>query len=644
MTTGAQSNTLVKDPAENRTTHLEASLLRVRLVLGLVTLVVYIIIFALFYPYVGPGIAAFSPAPVGIIGWLFGFRAGLLASLLFLPLHTLLLNLLGMHGLAVAVQGPGGVGHVALVLIGMGIGRMHDLSEQIRQELAERRQAEAALRESEARNRALVQAIPDLMFLQDKDGICLDYHARDPKLLIMSPEEFLGKDLRQVLPPELGEPFSVLFDKALATDQVQFLEYPLIIRGQSYFFEARIVSYQGNKVLTIVRDVTNRKQTEEALRRSQKTESLGVLAGGVAHDFNNLLVAMLGQTSLALAKLPPEHMAREHVVKAMKAAERAADLTRQLLAYSGRSQFQSQPVHLNALIEENLHLFTVAVPKHISLRSELAQALPAVEGDAGQMQQVVMNLILNASEAIGDRPGTVRVATGVREVTAGDGHLWRYTGQPLEPGRYVTLEVCDDGQGMSQETIARIFDPFFTTKSAGHGLGLAAALGIVRSHRGGLRVESQEGQGATFTLLFPASDLEPAAASPVETSPAGGAQRGLILVIDDEEPVREAVSDILELEGWQVLAAPDGPAGIALYQEKQEAVRLVLLDLSMPGMSGEEALREVRRLDPAVPVILSSGYSEAEVIGGLAGQEGVGFLQKPYQAARLLQEVTKRLG
>ncbi len=389
------------------------------------------------------------------------------------------------------------------------------------------------------------------------------------------------------------------------------------------------------RLLGTLIDISERKRTEEALRLAKKTESLGVLAGGVAHDFNNLLVAMLGQTALALAKLPPESTAREPIEKAVSAAQRAADLTRQLLAYSGRGHFAVQPLRLNALIEENLRLLEVAVPKHVRLATELAAELPLIRADAGQMQQVLMNLIINAAEAIGSRPGTVTVRTCVNDVTPTCRHVWHQAGEPLPEGRYVVLQVSDDGCGMDGDTLACIFDPFFTTKFTGRGLGLAAVLGIVSGHHGGLRVESAPGAGTTFRLAFPAMAQEEA--RPVRTTvapPAATPARptaGLILLIDDEEPVREAVTDFLEMEGVRLLAAPDGTTGLALYREHQAEIRLVLLDLSMPGMSGEETFRQLRALDPHVPIILSSGYDESEVSERFAGKALTGFLQKPYR-------------
>ena len=385
------------------------------------------------------------------------------------------------------------------------------------------------------------------------------------------------------------------------------------------------------------------KRVEEALRQAQKLESLGLLAGGIAHDFNNLLVAILGQTSLALELLPAESPARTHVEKAVNAARSATDLTRQLLAYCGRGQFRVVPINLNTLIQDNLHLLKVALPQNVWLRSRLTEPLPFIDGDVGQLQQVVMNLIINAAEAIGANPGVVLVTSSTFYVTPTDDRLWQYTGAALAPGPYVTLAVQDNGSGMDAATMSRAFDLFFTTKLAGRGLGLTAVLGIVRGHKGGLRVDSEVGKGTTFTLFFPISAAQTTQPTRSETVRATGITHGLVLVIDDEALVREAVTDILEAEGLMVLAAADGESGLAVYRARQRDIRLVLLDLSMPGLSGVDTFHALRQLNPAVSVILSSGYHQDEATHPFVGQGLTGFLQKPYDVEALVQAIRRHL-
>ena len=376
-------------------------------------------------------------------------------------------------------------------------------------------------------------------------------------------------------------------------------------------------------------------EREIAERKTQKMESLGVLAGGIAHDFNNLLVGILGQASLALFKLDAEAPAREHVKKAVASAERASELTRQMLAYSGRGHFDLQRVDLNALIREDEELLAAAVPDNVQLEIQLADTLPTIEADPGQLQQTMIDLLLNAAEATGDTGGRVLLETAVRELHGETANYTQHTGQPLAPGRYISLSVEDDGPGMSPQTVSRIFDPFFTTKEEGRGLSLAAVLGIVRGHKGGLAVWSRPGEGTRFEALFPAAPIEATAAH----DDVGVASEGAVLIIDDEKPVREAVKDILSVEGIPVLAAENGASGLSVYRKHGDEIELVLLDLSMPGMSGKETLRELHQVDPDARVLLTSGYSKDEVWQRFDGCRPAGFLQKPYSIDTFLETI-----
>ena len=527
------------------------------------------------------------------------------------------------------------------------------LYQQAQQEIAERRRAEEALRASEERFRALIENSSDMITLLNSEGTTVYASPSITRVLGYTPDEYVGRDVFDVLHPDDRDSVMAEFvDIQGRAGRAFRAQYRFRHRDGSW----RWIEGVGSNMLAepsvraIVmnaRDVTERIEAEASLRQAQKMESLGILAGGVAHDFNNLLVALLGQTSLALAQLPLESPARTHVEKAVRAAERAADLTRQMLAYSGRGQFEMRFINLNTLIRENLHLFEVAVPKNVQLGSDLAEALPLIEADVGQMQQVVMNLIINAAEAIGERPGAVVVSTAAIQVSAGDDRLWRFTGESPTPGHYVVLEVRDNGSGMDAETLSKIFDQFFTTKFTGRGLGLAAVLGIVRGHRGGLHVTSEPGQGTAFRLAFPALDRPEGGRMENEDKTTPGAftphSSPFILVIDDEEPVREAVTDILEMEGLQVLSAASGAAGVDLYRERRAEVRLVLLDLSMPGMNGEQAFHELRRIDPSAQVILSSGYSQLEATQRFVGLGLAGFIQKPYDAATLVEAIRRHL-
>jgi signal transduction histidine kinase/ABC-type amino acid transport substrate-binding protein/ActR/RegA family two-component response regulator len=381
---------------------------------------------------------------------------------------------------------------------------------------------------------------------------------------------------------------------------------------------------------------------ERQMQHAQKLESLGVLAGGIAHDFNNLLTAMLGHMNVAQVKLAPESPALPHLDSLEQIIHRAADLTRQMLAYSGKGRFVVRPYNLNHVVEEVTHLLEVAIPKKIALRFQLAPVLPLVEADAAQIQQVIMNLVTNAADAIGDAEGTIRLTTGSLQVDRA--YLDQvFHGQDLAPGAYVTLEVSDTGCGMTPDIQARIFEPFFTTKRSGRGLGLSATVGILQGHRAGLRIYSEAGHGTTFKLLFPASEV-PAEATPAPAAVAAPAGKVKVLLVDDEEMIREAAAAALVSLGFTVLTAGNGFEALEVLAHRGGEVDVVLMDLTMPQMDGREAFQEIRRILPQLPVILSSGYSEQESIQDFMGRGLSGFLQKPYTLRTLEQTVLGAVG
>jgi PAS domain S-box-containing protein len=389
-------------------------------------------------------------------------------------------------------------------------------------------------------------------------------------------------------------------------------------------------------------DITGRKRAEARLREAQKLESLGLLAGGVAHDFNNLLVGVIGNASLAQEMLPPDHPAAELLDGVIKTGQQAAHLTRQMLAYSGKGKFLVEALNLSALIPEMAGLVRPSISKKIALHLDLEEDLPSVEADRGQLQQVFMNLALNAAEAIGSHEGLITVRTGVQDVDDRYTRL-RPEAAALATGKYVCLEVRDTGSGMDDATRARIFDPFFSTKFTGRGLGLAAVAGILRGHKGAILVSSAPGQGSCFTVLFPAA-ARAAEERPAAAGMAAVRGSGVVLVVDDEKLVREMVKKALERYGYTVLLADGGLAAIDLLKRHPADVALVVLDLSMPRMSGEEALPELRKIRPEVKVLVSSGYSESETMTMFKGQRVSGFIQKPYTGAGLAEKVKACLG
>ena len=524
-------------------------------------------------------------------------------------------------------------------------------------DITDRLLAEQELRASEERFRNLVETVPVGIWVWDGTDVVM-VNAALERLLGYSREqltarEFLGThmhpDDRAVIRERgrrrmAGEPVDPPHIEVRITSA----------EGKTLTFElwAAIVEIDGKRVwFNSVIDLTDRRaaeaerlRIEQQIQQTQKLESLGILAGGIAHDFNNLLVAILGNAGLALMELPPESPARQTVQAIETAAQRAADLTRQMLAYSGKGKFVIEPLNLSRIVEEMAHLLEVSVSKRAVLKYHFAPDVPAIEGDATQVRQVIMNLITNASDAIGARSGVISISTGMQY--ADRAYLAEsYLDSDLPEGDYVYIEVADSGEGMDDETRARIFDPFFTTKFTGRGLGLAAVLGIVRGHHAAIKVYSEPGRGTTFKVLFPAASSGSVPA-PVpgasEPAPSDGRQRGTMLVVDDDETVRTVTRRILERAGFDVLLAADGIAALDIYRANPGIV-LVLLDMTMPRMDGEECFRELRHLDPLVRVVLTSGYNEQDATTRFVGKGLAGFIQKPYRPADLIERINALL-
>ena len=368
------------------------------------------------------------------------------------------------------------------------------------------------------------------------------------------------------------------------------------------------------------------------------------MAGGIAHDFNNLLVSILGNADLALMEMSALSPARKSTEEIKKAAIRASELTNQMLAYSGKGRFIIKAINLNELVEEMAHLLEVSLSKKTVLKYDFADNLPAVEADPAQLRQVVMNLITNAADAIGDKSGVITVSTGVME--ADEAYLTTtYLDEALPPGYYTYLEVSDTGCGMDEDIRVKLFDPFFTTKFAGRGLGLAAVLGIIRGHQGAIKVYSEPGRGTAVKVLLPCSNvpIEPEKELGIEVLDDWKAS-GTVLFIDDEETVRNVTKIMLEKCGLDVITAEDGRKGIEAYSENADKIDLVLLDMTMPHMDGEETFRELRKIHKDVRVILCSGYSEQDATTRFAGKGLADFVQKPFRIEILLEKIRGALG
>jgi len=381
-----------------------------------------------------------------------------------------------------------------------------------------------------------------------------------------------------------------------------------------------------------------RRNLEAQMMQAQKLESLGILAGGIAHDFNNLLMGVLGHADLALLELPPTAAVRSNISEIEKAARQAAELCKQMLAYSGKGRFVTELLDLKSVVEEISHLLKVSISRQAVLKFSFAPYLPAFQGDPSQIRQVVMNLIINASEALDGRSGVISIVTGA--MTCDREYLTDvYLSSNLEEGVYIFLEVSDSGSGMDAETRARIFDPFFTTKFTGRGLGLAAVLGIIRGHKGAIKVYSEVGKGTTFKVLFPAADVIPKKDVIEDQEAEQWRGEGTILVIDDETSARTVTKLFLERAGFSVLMAQDGEDGLNLFRTHAADIVAVILDLTMPRMGGEETFRELKRIRPNIKVILSSGYNELDVTQRFVGKGLAGFIQKPYKFTTLVEKL-----
>jgi PAS domain S-box-containing protein len=550
--------------------------------------------------------------------------------------------------------------------------------------LAERERAEAALAASAADYQALVDGTPAAIVRYTAEGRLTFVNEPLCRLLGRPREALVGRSVFEFIPDMPRTEAVTDLPVAPPTPIGPAAGMSGVVRrpdGSSRWYRwtaRRITTADGRTEFQAVGiDLTERREAEaervvleRKMQDAQRLEALGVLAGGVAHDFNNLLAGVLGHAELAVTALPAGHPARDHLATVISGVAQAGGLTRQLLAYSGKGRFLLRSLDLNDLIVQTTELLRLTIPKKVHLNLNLAERLPAITGDDGQLRQVLMNLIINAGEAIGDRPGVLTVTTAAQEVVmdAVSGGVY----SPAAPGRFIELVVADTGCGMDEETKAKLFDPFFTTKFAGRGLGLSAVLGIIRGHGGGVRVESRPGVGTRFTVLLPAGAEAPATTStpapvaslltgtpeipqplprrarrsgavPVpnpRSAPAAGPaprprpeptaeSRGLALVADDEPTVRQVSALMLGQLGFEVLTACNGEEAVSAFAANADRIRLVLLDLMMPVMDGTEALAAIRDRS-AVPVILCSGYTAEAVPEELAGDAVTTFLQKPF--------------
>ena len=525
-------------------------------------------------------------------------------------------------------------------------------------DISEVKAFEAAQRESEERYRAVSEMSRDLIFELNAQGWMTYVGPGAGDIIGYSREEALAIEPWSLIHPDdvdaARDQIAQVFSQAAQGKKLSLGRFPPVecrLRhrdGRWLWFETLGITYQQANgewsYLGVARDVTDQKRTEqqrrdleESMQRAQKLESLGVLASGIAHDFNNLLTPILGAAGLALSEVATDSPVRARLLKIQLAASRAAALTTQMLSYAGQQPLSVERLDLSQIVAEMRALIASSISGRAELDLQLEPDLPAVEGEATQLGQVVMNLITNAAESLADGVGTITVRTGLVTLDAPpSGALFAET---LVPGRHVYFEVADDGCGMDPATCARVFEPFFTTKFTGRGLGLAAVAGIARGHRGAIEVKSQLGEGTCFRLLLPAlsGGVSEQAVAPVPLD--RWQATGTALVIDDDDGVRELTEEVLRRAGMAVLTAVDGHEGVKLFGQHADEIRVVLLDRTMPSLSGSDTLNAIRELRPDAQVVIVSGYSEERVIAEMGGQRLAGFLKKPFFPETLLAEV-----
>ena len=513
-------------------------------------------------------------------------------------------------------------------------------------DITERQRMEQALRESEQQYRALFEAMQEAFavgeIICDPAGKPVDWRYLDVNPAFESMfgrkrPEAVGRTYRELFPDAPWEYWVSALGEVALTGRPAHLEQYGSDEGRHY--EAIAYSPRPGRFAAVFTDVTGRKQAEERLRHTQKLESIGLLAAGVAHDFNNLLTVIMGSASSALEQCP----SCEHNQAIVSAADRAAHLTRQLLAYAGKGQYVTKAVDVSHVVAGSRQLIEASVPKRVNLVFHLANHLPCIEEDPSRVEQILMNLVINAGEAILPKTdGRLEIATGSAEITP---EIARQQARyEVAAGRYVWLEVRDNGAGMDETTLARVFDPFFSTKFTGRGLGLAAVDGIVRSSKGFIEVRSSPGAGATFCVFLPASEIKqpPEVAAPVP--PQRFRVASSVLVVDDEDMVRRLANIILTRHGYEVLEAADGRQALQVLTDSPTLPSAVLLDLAMPVMGGDELVPILAQHYPDLKIVISSGYPEEEARKVFPAAIVAGYLQKPYRAIALTEKIDEILG
>jgi PAS domain S-box-containing protein len=526
--------------------------------------------------------------------------------------------------------------------------RLRKEKGEYRKALQKLKQIEENLKASERKYRSLVESIPDIIFALDLEGVITYIGPRWKKILGHEESEVLGKYFI-FFAPATEHDFLIQVFKEVRNHKksVENIHWQYFRKdGQFRHFSgsaAPLLDEQGKVAgaIGIARDVTEQKKLEEQLLQSQKMESIGNLAGGIAHDFNNLLGGIMGYASFAKKKISPQDPLYHSITSIERSAGQAAELTRQLLGFARRGKYQVKPINCNALIQDLVQFLSRTISKQITLETDLDPNLDLVEGDETQLQQSLINICLNARDAM-PSGGILKIMT--RNQGPPDEVMDQPVGRKL--GNYVKVIISDSGIGMTPEVQSQIFEPFFTTKEPGRGtgLGLSMVYGIIRNHGGFIEIDSEPGRGTLLQILLPSIvevDLEERPTPEPVPIAAGGSET--ILIVDDEEIIRQLGADILEDLGYKVLSAAGGEEALKIYRRNRKKIALVVLDVLMPGLSGKDTFLKLKAINPEIKVLLSSGYSTKGEVGEIL-KEGVGgLIQKPYKDEMLVAKVREIL-
>jgi PAS domain S-box-containing protein len=522
--------------------------------------------------------------------------------------------------------------------------RALDILARLAADLIDRSRVEEQLRESEEHFRTMADAAPVMIWTSGTDKLCTFFNKGWLEFTGRSLDQELGDRWTAGVHPDDLERCYATYSSSFDERRSFQMEYRLCRADGEYRWvlddgvprfapDGGFAGYIGSCI-----DITDVKRTLEAAVAMQKLETVGQLASGIAHDFNNLLGSILASAEVGLDGSAGSS-AEEELLRIRTAAIRGAEMVSQLMIYSGKENPTFEMVDASLLVEEMMHLLKMSISKHVILETDLGEGLPAVHANPAQIRQVVMNLATNASEAIGDRDGVIRVTISRLRVGPDTPVTWA---SALPSGCYLMMQVADSGSGMTPEVQTRIFDPFFTTKFTGRGLGLATVQGIVRGHGGAINVVSSLGQGTRFEVLLPCAD-QPARdfrdTAPATSGNTEGSVTGTVLVIEDEDTLRLSVSKILRAKGFSVIEASDGSAAVDLIRANELGIAVVLLDMTLPGMSGSQVFAELRRIRPDVKVILTSAYSYETVLTSVGALLGWDFVRKPYHLSDLLNSV-----